>query len=395
MAVTVTCIVPTVGRETLQAALDSCADADEVLVVVDRAKAGDWQPERLAANVRVLEVPQCDRGGHSSRNHAMPYATSTHLCFLDDDDVYLPGAIDLMRVHATDRPVIFRMEHPEHGIIWRDPSLWFGNVSTQMFLVPNDPARLGVWEHHQPELPQPGGDYSFITSTVAKMGEPVWREELIAKYRPTLPSIGVVTPWLDHHDLIPDYVEAVSGLWPRDELIVVDNGSNPALTLPGIRLEENRGFSAASNLGMETAATDAVLFLNNDIAATRPGWLNKLRHALEPGVLVGAKLRDDHHTTVDGQPIPYLDGWCLAGMRDDLLELGGFDETLEEPAYYSDNLLCLEARAAGMSLKEVDLGLVHKTSTTSQPHLNPRVAEATIANRRRYETYARELLTAA
>ena len=58
-------------------------------------------------------------------------------------------------------------------------------------------------------------------------------------------------------------------------------------------------------------------------------------------------LRFGRHADVDGEQFPYIDGWCLAGMREDLLRLGGFDEGLDEPAYYSDNLLCLEARAAG------------------------------------------------
>jgi hypothetical protein len=71
-----------------------------------------------------------------------------------------------------------------HGVIWRDPRLWFGNVSTQMYVVPNDPSRLGSWTPHAPGLPQPGGDFTFITETVAKMGEPVWREEVIAVLRP-------------------------------------------------------------------------------------------------------------------------------------------------------------------------------------------------------------------
>ena len=68
-----------------------------------------------------------------------------------------------------------------------------------------------------------------------------------------------------------------------------------------------------------------MLFLNNDIAATAADWVEPIRDALEPGVLVGASLRHDPHGAVDGQPFPYLDGWCLAGMTEDLLELDGFD----------------------------------------------------------------------
>ena len=106
-------------------------------------------------------------------------------------------------------------------------------------------------------------------------------------------------------------------------------------------------------------------------------------------------LRYDAHADVDGQSLPYLDGWCLAGMRQDLLSLGGFDETLEEPAYYSDNLLCLEARAAGMTLREVPIGLHHKFNATAGPATTPQVRQATEANRARYVARARELLVTA
>ena len=90
--------------------------------------------------------------------------------------------------------------------------------------------------------------------------------------------------------------------------------------------------------------------------------------------------------------MPYIDGWCLAGMREDLLELGGFDEELAEPAYYSDNLLCLEARAAGMTLRDVDVSLVHKLNVTAGPGHSPSVQAASVANRSRYLARARELL---
>lgn len=394
MAVTITCIIPTIGRDTLYRSLASCEDADEIIVVVDQARAGDWEPQGLSRNVQVMRVPSCERGGHAGRNAAMPHATSTHLCFLDDDDIYLPGAIDTFRAAACDQPVIFRMDHYKHGILWRNQVLEFGNVSTQMVLVPNDPPRLGVWEEHIPGLQEPGGDYTFIRGCVEKMGGPVWRDEIVAKLRPSDLTVAIVTPWIDHRELAQDYIDAVSVMGPRDELIVVDNGSVPPLEFATIHNDINRGFSGASNQGLAEASADVVVFLNNDIAMRRQDWLAQLKAAVEPGVLVG-RLRYDQHGHVDGQPMPYLDGWCLAGMRDDLLEIGGFDETLEEPAYYSDNLLCLEARAAGMTLRGVELGLSHKSGQTSQGSLDERVRTATLANRERYLDRARELLGAA
>ena len=208
-------------------------------------------------------------------------------------------------------------------------------------------------------------------------------------------TIAICTPWHNHLELADDYFEAVlPEMEPGDECIVVDNGSEPPLMFGTLQVGVNLGFCAGSNLGMRSTECDAILYLNNDIALLRRGWLAEIRNALEPGVLVGP-LRRDRHADVDGQPMPYLDGWCLAGMRDDLLKLGGFDETLEEPAYYSDNLLCLEARAQGFTLREVTVGLHHKESATSRPSVNPEVRRVTLANRDRYLARARELLVAA
>jgi len=210
-------------------------------------------------------------------------------------------------------------------------------------------------------------------------------------------DVSVVTCWLGHHELAEDYLLALeAGPWP-DEIIIVDNGGAPEIAGAQVLTPtHNLGFAAGSNLGLAHATCDAILYLNNDVALRSEhwGWLDTIRQALEPGVLVG-QIRWDAHGDVDGHKMPYLDGWCLAGIREDLLSLGGFDETLEEPAYYSDNLLCLEARAAGMTLREVKVGLWHKENVTAGPARDDRVRVATAANRTRYLARARELLVAA
>ncbi|HET9010755.1 MAG TPA: hypothetical protein VFN38_03025 [Gemmatimonadaceae bacterium] len=208
-------------------------------------------------------------------------------------------------------------------------------------------------------------------------------------------NIAVVTPWTDHLELADDYFEAVlPEMEEGDECVVVDNGSSPPLLFGTLQPGENLGFCKGSNLGLRFTERDAVLFLNNDIRLKERGWLDVIRDALEPGVLVG-NLRADWHAAVDGKPYPYLDGWCLAGMREDLVAIGGFDEDLMEPAYFSDNLLCLEARAAGMRLRDVRIGLQHKLNATAGPQWDERVQAATKANRARYEARVRELLVAA
>ncbi len=208
-------------------------------------------------------------------------------------------------------------------------------------------------------------------------------------------TIAIVTPWTDHLELADDYFEAVlPEMESGDENIIVDNGSQPPLRFafspsPGANL----GFSGGCNYGLRHATADAVLFLNNDIVVEAPGWLSDVREALEPGVLVGP-IRRGLHASVDGRPIPYIDGWCLAGMREDLLRLGGFDETLTEPAYYSDNLLCLEAESTGMELRDLRVGLRHLQNRTAGSQWEPSVQAASSDNRARYQARARDVLAA-
>ncbi len=204
-------------------------------------------------------------------------------------------------------------------------------------------------------------------------------------------TVAIVTPWFEHRDLYRDYKAAVDAADP-DELWIVDNGSEPPLDFATLRLYDNKGFCGGCNAGLHMADTDAVVFLNNDIELVEADWFEVLTDALEPGVLAGARIRSDPHTLVDGQVVPYLDGWCLAGMRDELLEIGGWDDTLAEPAYFSDNLLCLEARAHGLRLREVPVGLRHKQSVTTRKTSVEKGVAATNANQARYLARARELM---
>lgn len=177
-------VVATAGRPTLEAALRSIheqmLDGDEIVLVND---GGDIPVELLTEYVDCYdEVIGGDRG-YTARNHGIGLATGTHLAFLDDDDVYLDGALQAMRRAAADRPVVFRMDDPDHGILWDEPVLKFANVGTPMFLIPND-RRAGRWEPYNRE--GRGGDFVFLQQSVEKMGAPIWRTEIVAQIRPHL-----------------------------------------------------------------------------------------------------------------------------------------------------------------------------------------------------------------
>jgi hypothetical protein len=85
---------------------------------------------------------------------------------------------------------------------------------------------------------------------------------------------------------------------PAELIVVVDN--NPALLarlteqLPGVQVVANRrerGLSGARNTGVDRAASDVVVFLDDD-AEARPGWLASLaRNYADPHVLgVGGRI---------------------------------------------------------------------------------------------------------
>jgi len=211
-------------------------------------------------------------------------------------------------------------------------------------------------------------------------------------------KVSIVVPWLDHHELWGDFYGALRGETPH-EVIVVDNASTPPLrfvanklNLRVVRQKHNLGFAAGCNAGFEETTGDAVLFLNNDVTADESGWLKRLADQMEPGVLVGAQLRYDDHGWVDGKPYPYLDGWCMGGLRDELAQFGPFDDDYEEPGYFTDNDLCVRARAAGMRLREVRLPMLHHmVSTTSGPVDDERL-RLLDANQERYQEVVREIV---
>lgn len=217
-------------------------------------------------------------------------------------------------------------------------------------------------------------------------------------------TITICTPWLHHPELWPAYKDAIEKAQP-DAVVIVNNGVTESGWSEGITDRSvfiwtgvDLGFNRACNRGLAHAHTDAVLFLNNDIVATSSDWLDGIREDLRPGVLCGASLRGtpQHpapHGMVDGRHMPYLEGWCLAGMTHDLRLLGGWDEELEEPAYYGDNLLCAKARLSGMRLVESPVGLRHLGGITRKD-FGVMPDEVAGHNREIYRRKVRELLAA-
>ena len=110
-------IVPTRGRRSLAATLDS---------VAEQLEPGD---ELLVRCTRDEDF------GNAARRSLIERARGTHLVFIDDDDQLALDALATMRNVAREHPgrvAIFRMRFLGGRLLWRDPVLRERNVSEQV-----------------------------------------------------------------------------------------------------------------------------------------------------------------------------------------------------------------------------------------------------------------------
>lgn len=161
-------IVPTIGRPTLKATLDSIAeqwDGEQVIVLThkDAERAGSEIFHACAPDTRIDGVPAWtyvgipDHGknfyGHDLRNFALDadLVRGTHIATIDDDDIYVDGALSAMaEAVAGDASVtVFKARwgtgHPASGVVlWDHPHVAMGNVATPMIVAQRSPARYGL-----------------------------------------------------------------------------------------------------------------------------------------------------------------------------------------------------------------------------------------------------------
>lgn len=234
------------------------------------------------------------------------------------------------------------------------------------------------------------------------------------------PLVSVVIPNRDQPVLL---AQCLRGLleetdYPRIEIVIVDSGSSDPATLAlyarleaagRIRLVAFRdpfNYSAACNAGARAATGALLLFLNNDIAVTRPDWLAELvRYAQRPGVgVVGTMLvypdGQLQHAGVTlgmhlcgllfrlapetdwgpiGSPsvprnLSAIMGACQMVRREAFAQAGGFDESYVMAN--SDVALCLAARALGWRTAYTPFARLIHHEGASRGHSNP-VADLT------------------
>ncbi|MGL6076424.1 MAG: glycosyltransferase family 2 protein [Fimbriiglobus sp.] len=207
----------------------------------------------------------------------------------------------------------------------------------------------------------------------------------------TQPLVTVIIPNHDHPEMLARCVQSLSkSSYANYELLIVENGSKRPETFayyetlkpePHVRIltwSQPFNYAAVNNFAAREAKGELLLFLNNDIEAINPDWLESLvKYAVQPGVgAVGAKLyyADDTiqhagivvglggiagHThlhyprTAPGhnqrlsftQNVAAVTGACLLTPKRVFEEVGGFDEGFV--LAFNDVDLCLQILTRG------------------------------------------------
>jgi GT2 family glycosyltransferase len=287
---------------------------------------------------------------------------------------------------------------------WRiHPQSTAGLVTSKMYAY--DSGRKAVTEH----LARSGVDATVHDG-------PILGTYHVVYHLRTQPLVSVVIPNKDHPDVLARCVDSLSkASYANYELLIVENGSTDPRThalyadlkkQPHVRVVEWTkpfNYAAVNNFAAAQANGELLLFLNNDIEAIGPDWLEELvKIAVQPGVgAVGAKLlyADDtiqHAGIVVGmggvaghghlhyprtaaghgqrlmftQNVAAVTGACLLMPRAVFRQIGGFDEGFV--LAFNDVDICLQVLQAGYRVVWTpDALLYHLESKTRGPEDTP------------------------
>lgn len=201
MIPSLTVIIPCSGRPSILATLESIAEQNcpmrtEVVISNDgdHANVRDaYEKFRPVIDLRMQtwEFQHFDWGGHG-RNKAMRLVRTSHIAYMDDDDIYTPGAFEAIYRRLLLDPFVphmFRIKWWESGhFVWCEPgevsrkvmSNGLLNVASLCFVHPHIKGRYAFWPGTWP------GELDFMLETLTHYPQGVmkWNEDVIAHVRP-------------------------------------------------------------------------------------------------------------------------------------------------------------------------------------------------------------------
>ncbi len=268
--------------------------------------------------------------------------------------------------------------------------------------APDDPAPRGGGVGHVVDALRRRGEVAEVTAG------PLRDTYRVRRRLPAPVATTIVIPFRDEPRFTRTCIESIDATRGAGavDFVLVDNGSVQPETQTLMERLARRddiqvvadprpfNWSALNNAAVALARGDVLLFLNNDIEARRPGWLDALAvQAMRPevgavgarllypdgrlqhcGVVIGVGGAADHLLAgLDGSQPGYLNmavcsresaavtGACLATRRDVFDALGGFDESLGVDL--NDIDYCLRAQRDGLTvLYEAGAELIHHES---------------------------------
>ena len=192
-------ILPTVGRPSLRAAIASCVDqledADELIVVGDGRQdhAADVVESFQPANIVYIEAELAGSVfGNAQRDAGMALARGDFLCWLDDDDVYVHGALDEIRrcigddrTHAHIFKAVWGAGHHAQGtVLYVDREVRESNIATPMCVLPNRPYTRSWMDSNDRGRNGITSDFGFLSAAIGECDGVRWHEACIAVVRP-------------------------------------------------------------------------------------------------------------------------------------------------------------------------------------------------------------------
>jgi len=202
-------------------------------------------------------------------------------------------------------------------------------------------------------------------------------------------STSIIIPVYNQCQFTKRCISDLSYLPNIHEIIVIDNNSTDDTkdyflslkkeNLKYIRLNENIGFGAANNIGVNHAQGDNLLFLNNDIAVlkNKNNWLDELVEKCQDHLissqsgLLNNKFNFVHEVSnphVLNDPLEYLSGWSILGSRklfDQISREEGVIWSKKYFAYFEDVHLSWKARELKIPMEVVKTPLHHFGRVTS------------------------------
>lgn len=181
---------------------------------------------------------------------------------------------------------------------------------------------------------------------------------------------------------IPCIEHVLQGTSYPYELILVDDGSGDntiryfqTYTPKAFRFAKRQGAAKCRNLGLQNAAGDPLVFIDND-AFVPPGWLSIMAEDIQkPGVgILGAiptteldrlKARPSPDTLLD---FPHVSTACAAVTRRCFNSVGFFDETLM--THGEDTDYCSRARERGFRVASTPRLVVRHLGGITRRHLD-------------------------